>query len=92
MLKSLQPIARRYVTKVEVLLTASEIFSVLGNSKEALSLFNQADTLSHQQLTKTLGTDAVALHLDRVRKELGLPQRKPQKPRRSGSPKKTRRS
>jgi hypothetical protein len=40
MLRAIQPIARRYVTKVEVLLTAAEIFSALGNNKEALSLFN----------------------------------------------------
>lgn len=79
MLRAIQPIARRYTTKTEVLLTAAEIFFAMGNANEALSLFRQADTIYHDQLETATRTDAVGLHLDRVRKELGQPEKKQRK-------------
>lgn len=77
LLSMVKYLARRYDSKVQMLLTAAEIHHVLGDNAESLSLFEQADTLFHQKhLGSLVVPDGLSLHLARVRETLGLPMHK----------------
>jgi hypothetical protein len=77
LLSLLKYIARRYNTKVEVLLTAAEIEHTLGNKSEAQSLFNQAADLYHRQgLESSPDAHGISLHLSRLQEIFGGTPRK----------------
>jgi hypothetical protein len=77
LLSLLKYIARRYNTKVEVLLTSAEIKHALGNKSEAQSLFNQAADLYHRQgLESSPDAHGISLHLSRLQEIFGGTPRK----------------
>lgn len=77
LLSLLKYIARRYNTKVEMLLTVAEIKHALGNQNEAQSLFNQAADLYHRQgLALSPDAKGISLHLERLQETFGGAQRK----------------
>ena len=66
-------IKKRYETKVTLLLTAAELLHALGETHEALTLFEQADTFYQQQLAIMEGWPAIepiTSHLQRVKARL----------------------
>jgi tetratricopeptide (TPR) repeat protein len=77
LLDIIRHIARRYETKVEVLLTCAEAFQALGDTSEALSLFDQAETLYLQRhLDEASVSQGAMFHLTRLRQAFGVAQRK----------------
>jgi tetratricopeptide (TPR) repeat protein len=92
LLDIIKDVARRYETKVEVLLTCAEAFYALGDTGEALSLFDQAETLYLQRhLGEVSANQGVTLHLTRLRQIFDVTQRKrkapPRAPRRKNQKK-----
>ncbi len=66
-------IKKRYETKVTLLLTAAELLHALGETKEAMTLLEQADTFYQQQLTIMEGwstIEPITQHLQRVKARL----------------------
>jgi tetratricopeptide (TPR) repeat protein len=77
LLEFMQYIARRYVTKVEILLTCAEISHTLGDTREALRLLEQADALYlRQHLDSAYVSGGVTLHLTRLKQTFGVAGRK----------------
>lgn len=86
LLELIQHIARRYVTKVEVLLTCAEISRVLGDTREGQRLLEQADALYlRQHLGSVSISDGVTLHLTRLKQIFGVAeQKRTSRPRTTG--------
>lgn len=77
LLELIQHIARRHVTKVEVVLTCAEISQVLGDTREGKRLLEQADVLYLQQrLGSVFISDGVTLHLTRLKHIFGVAEQK----------------
>ena len=66
-------IKKRYETKVTLLLTAAELLHALGETHEAMTLLEQADTFYQQQLAGMRGwptIEPITSHLHRVKARL----------------------
>ena len=66
-------IKKRYETKVTLLLTAAELLHALGETHEAMTLLEQADTFYQQQLAIMEGwpsIEPITSHLQRVKERL----------------------
>ncbi|HET8851958.1 MAG TPA: hypothetical protein VFN02_05485, partial [Ktedonobacteraceae bacterium] len=66
-------IKKRYETKVTLLLTAAELLHALGETHEAMTLLEQADTFYQQQLAIMEGwptIEPITSHLQRVKARL----------------------
>ncbi len=68
-----QLIKKRYETKVTLLLTAAELLHALGETHEAMTLLEQADTFYQQQLAIMEGwptIEPITQHLHRIKARL----------------------
>ncbi len=66
-------IKKRYETKVTLLLTAAELLHALGETHEAMTLLEQADTFYQQQLAEMRGwptIEPITQHLQRIKARL----------------------